>query len=98
MHAAQRQLRDLIAEPADVGPAIAAAREAAGLSQADLAAAFGGTQPQVAAWEAGRKVPSLRSLQLVYAALANLRRTATAPAARRMVYSAGRRASAKSLP
>lgn len=47
---------------------IRGARRAAGLSQARLAARAGTSQPTLAAYEAGTKVPSARTLERVLAA------------------------------
>jgi transcriptional regulator with XRE-family HTH domain len=45
-----------------VGDLVLQARVAAGLTQAELAARIGTSQPTIARWESGNQLPSVRSL------------------------------------
>ena len=53
----------------DVGEAIRAARNAEGVSQAQLAERIGSTQPQVSAWERGTRSPKASDLKRIADAL-----------------------------
>lgn len=46
---------------ADIGCQLREARKSAGLTQAEVAAAVGRSRPTIAAWEAGRTEPDLRT-------------------------------------
>lgn len=55
-------------ERTDLGPTIARARAAAGLSQGQLADRIGTTQSAVSRWERGHDEPRLRTLFAIFAA------------------------------
>ncbi len=57
------------AEAAAFGASLRALRERRGLRQQELAAAAGLTPPQVSSFEAGSRLPSVRSLRRLAAAL-----------------------------
>lgn len=52
----------------DVGVTLRAAREKQGLSQAEMAARIGVTQPLIARWEAGEAYPRTENVRAVAAA------------------------------
>jgi transcriptional regulator with XRE-family HTH domain len=52
----------MIGDMVNTGHLVRSAREAAGLSQADLAARLGTTQPVVSRWERGHDEPRLSTL------------------------------------